>query len=142
MPLDCSIVPQEPSRTAIRCSRSSASSSIRLLPLDGRRPWSLPGAEIRSPARAERDGRMPVAAPLGLPTMVMDWRPDSHAGIGALAQARVAQAARNLVMDLEDAGSRAPFLIPDRDGKDPGLFGAILSHSGIDTVLNGSRLRR
>src|SRR5260370_2716135 len=142
MPLDCSIVPQEPSRTAIRCSRSSASSSIRLLPLDGRRPWSLPGAEIRCPARAERDGRMPVAAPLGLPPMVMDWRPDSHAGIGALAQARVAQAARNLVMDLEDAGSRARFLIRDRDGKFPALFGAILADAGIETVLSGVQMPR
>jgi putative transposase len=36
----------------------------------------------------------------------------------------VAQAAGNLVMDLEDAGCRARFLIRDRDGKFPGLFGA------------------
>ena len=39
----------------------------------------------------------------------------------------VAQAARNLVMDLEDAGCRARFLIRDRDGKFPCLFDAILT---------------
>jgi putative transposase len=39
---------------------------------------------------------------------------------------RVTQAARNLVMDLEDAGSQARFLIRDRDGKYPALFGTIL----------------
>jgi len=54
----------------------------------------------------------------------------------------VAQAARNLVMDLEDAGSRARFLIRDRDGKFPGLFGAILADAGIETVLSGVQMPR
>jgi transposase len=54
----------------------------------------------------------------------------------------VAQAARNLVMDLEDAGCRAQFLIRDRDGKFPGLFGVILADAGIDVVLSGVRMPR
>ena len=53
-----------------------------------------------------------------------------------------AQAARNLVMDLDDAGCRARFLIRDRDGKFPGLFDAILADAGIDVVLSGVRMPR
>jgi hypothetical protein len=34
----------------------------------------------------------------------------------------VTQAARNMVMDLEDAGCRVKYLIRDRDGKYPHLF--------------------
>ena len=52
----------------------------------------------------------------------------------------VVQAARNLVMDLEDAGSRAQFLIRDRDGKFPGLFDAVLNDAGIETVLSGVQM--
>jgi len=54
----------------------------------------------------------------------------------------VAQAARNLVMDLEDAGCRAQFLIRDRDGKFPGLFDVILADARIDFVLSGVRMPR
>jgi transposase InsO family protein len=54
----------------------------------------------------------------------------------------VAQAARNLVMDLGDAGSRARFLIRDRDGKFPGLFDAVLADAGLETVLSGIRMPR
>ncbi len=54
----------------------------------------------------------------------------------------VAQAARNLVMDLEDAGCRARFLIRDRDGKFPALFDSILNDAGIEVVLSGVRMPR
>ena len=54
----------------------------------------------------------------------------------------VAQAARNLVMDLEDAGCRARYLIRDRDGKFPALLDAILADAGIETVLSGVRMPR
>jgi transposase len=52
----------------------------------------------------------------------------------------VAQAARDLVMDLEDAGCRARFLIRDRDGKFPVLFDDILADAGIEVVLSGVRM--
>jgi hypothetical protein len=54
----------------------------------------------------------------------------------------VAQAARNLVMDLEDAGSRTRFLIRDRDGKFLGLVNAILAEAGIEVVLSGVQMPR
>jgi putative transposase len=54
----------------------------------------------------------------------------------------VAQAARNLVMDLEEAGCRARFLIRDRDGKYPALFDAVLEDAGIEVVLSGVRMPR
>src|SRR6266566_1596683 len=54
----------------------------------------------------------------------------------------VAQAARNLVMDLEDASCRARYLIRDRDGKFPGPFDVILADAGIDVVLSGVRMPR
>ena len=54
----------------------------------------------------------------------------------------VVQAARNLVMDLEDAGSQARFLIRDRDGKFPGLFDAILADAGITVVPSGVQMPR
>ena len=54
----------------------------------------------------------------------------------------VAQAAKNLVMDLEDARSRARFLIRDRDGKFPGLFDTVLKDAGIEVVLSGVQMPR
>jgi putative transposase len=54
----------------------------------------------------------------------------------------VVQAAKNLIMDLEDAGCRARFLIRDRDGKFPDLFDTILADAGIEVVLSGVRMPR
>ena len=45
-------------------------------------------------------------------------------------------------MDLEDSGSRARFLIRDRDGKFPGMFDSILADAGIGTVLSGVQMPR
>jgi putative transposase len=65
--------------------------------------------------------------------------------LGATAHptaAWVTQAAKNLVMDLEDTGCRARLLIRDRDGKFPDLFDAVLAEAGIEVVLSGVRMPR
>jgi putative transposase len=54
----------------------------------------------------------------------------------------VTQAAHNLVMDLEDAGSHARYLIRDRDGKCPRPFDTVLADAGITVVLSGVRVPR
>jgi putative transposase len=54
----------------------------------------------------------------------------------------VTQAARNLVMDLQDTRCRARYLVRDRDGKFPGLFDAVLADAGITVVLTGVRMPR
>jgi transposase InsO family protein len=55
---------------------------------------------------------------------------------------RVTQTARNLVMDIEDAGCRIKYLIRDRDGKYPALFDTILAEAGIQIVLTGVQVPR
>jgi transposase InsO family protein len=65
--------------------------------------------------------------------------------VGATAHptaAWVAQVARNLVMDLEDAGSRARYLIRDRDARFPELFDGVLADAGIEVVRSGVRVPR
>jgi hypothetical protein len=54
----------------------------------------------------------------------------------------VAQAARNLVMDLQDAGSGVRYLIRDRDGKYRALFDTILADAGIKVVRSGVPMPR
>jgi transposase InsO family protein len=65
--------------------------------------------------------------------------------LGATAHpdaAWVAQAARNLAMDLQDAGATIKYLIRDRDAKFPALFDEILADAGIAAVLTGIRMPR
>ncbi|MHA6757046.1 integrase core domain-containing protein [Streptacidiphilus sp. PAMC 29251] len=54
----------------------------------------------------------------------------------------VTQAARNLAMDLDDAGAKVKYLIRDHDAKFPALFDQILADAGIQTVLSGIRVPR
>src|SRR5258705_6023380 len=54
----------------------------------------------------------------------------------------VTQAARNLAMDIEDAGCRLKYLLRDRDGKYPALFDTILTDTGIPVVLTGVQVPR
>ncbi|MFF3906512.1 integrase core domain-containing protein [Streptomyces sp. NPDC001848] len=54
----------------------------------------------------------------------------------------VSQAARNLVMDLEDAAATVTYLIRDGDPKFPALFDQILAAAGVQTVLTGVRMPR
>ena len=65
--------------------------------------------------------------------------------LGATAHptaAWVVQLGRNLVMDLEDAGASARFLIRDRDSKFTAAFDAVLADAGIEIVTTGVRIPR
>lgn len=53
----------------------------------------------------------------------------------------VTQAARNLVMDLDDAGATVRHLIRDGDAKFPALFDEVLAATGIAIVLTESACR-
>ena len=54
----------------------------------------------------------------------------------------VARAARNLAMDLKDAGVNVRCLIRDRDAKYPARFDQVLRDAGIEVVLTGIRMPR
>jgi putative transposase len=54
----------------------------------------------------------------------------------------VTQLGRNLVMDLEDAGSNARFLIRYRDSKFTAAFDAVLADAGLAVVKSGVRMPR
>lgn len=50
--------------------------------------------------------------------------------------------ARNLVMDLHDAGIAATYLVRDRDSRYTAAFDAVLADSNITTVKTGIRVPR
>jgi transposase InsO family protein len=50
--------------------------------------------------------------------------------------------ARNLVMDLQDAAATVTHLIRDRDNKFAAAFNAVLTDSGITTVITGIHVPR
>jgi putative transposase len=52
------------------------------------------------------------------------------------------QLGRNLLMDLEDAGSQARFLIRDRDSKFTQAFDALLADAGLTVVTTGIQIPR
>ncbi|GAA2624695.1 integrase core domain-containing protein [Streptomyces vastus] len=54
----------------------------------------------------------------------------------------VTQTARNLVMDLQDAGATVTHLIRDRDGKYTRAFDAVFEAEGIEIVTTGIRIPR
>jgi transposase InsO family protein len=65
--------------------------------------------------------------------------------LGATAHptaAWVTQAARNLVIDIEDTGCRVKYMIRDRDGTYPALFDTVLADAGITVVLSGVQVPR
>ncbi|MEU3556145.1 integrase core domain-containing protein [Streptomyces fragilis] len=54
----------------------------------------------------------------------------------------VTQVARNLVMDLKDAGVEIKYLIRDRDARYPAGFDAVLAGEGIEVDQTGVRMPR
>ena len=54
----------------------------------------------------------------------------------------VTQIARNLVMDLQDAGATARYLIRDRDSKFTAALDAVFTGEGIEIVTTGIRVPR
>jgi putative transposase len=115
-----------PDRAATTWTRFLRSQAEALLAADFIETVTLTGARMYILAVIEHAGRrVRVLGATAHPTA--DW---------------VTQAARNLVMDLEDTGCRVKYLIRDRDSKYPALFDAILADAGMTVVRTGVRVPR
>ncbi|MDQ1033055.1 putative transposase [Streptomyces umbrinus] len=119
-------IPPAPERTSSTWADFLRSQADALLACDFFETVTLSGARLHVFALIEHTGRrIRILGVSAHPTT--SW---------------VVQAARNLVMDLQDAGCQARYLIRDRDGKFPELFDTILADAGIEVVLSGIRIPR
>jgi putative transposase len=115
-----------PQRTATNWSAFLRSQAEAIMALDFFEVVTLTGARLHVLAAIEHaTRRVRVLGATAAPTAA--W---------------VTQAARNLVMDVEDAGCKVKYLIRDRDAKYPDLFDAILADADITVVLSGVRVPR
>ena len=61
---------------------------------------------------------------------------------GHRVQSRVSQQARNLLMDLEDAGTRAKFILHDRDASFTATFDSVFQAAGIRIIRSAVQAPR
>jgi putative transposase len=72
------------------------------------------------------------------------WRILKSAGIGPApaGMAQVVQKARSLLMDMEDAGTRAKFVLYDRDASFTATFDAVFQATGVRVVRSAVQAPR
>jgi putative transposase len=112
-----------PERTSSTWASFLRSQVGALLACDFFETVTLGGARMDALAVIEHAGRR-IRILIAAPHPITSW---------------VAQAAKNLVMDLEDTGSRPRFPIRDRDGKFAGVFDTCSTMPGSRSCSAGSR---
>ncbi|WP_078938645.1 integrase core domain-containing protein [Kitasatospora aureofaciens] len=119
-------IPPAPERTSSTWANCLRSQADALLACDFFETVTLSGARLHVLAVIEHTNRrIRILGATAHPTA--SW---------------VTQAAKNLAMDLEDAGRRARYMIRDRDGKFSELFDAVLKDAEIQVVFGGVRIPR
>jgi hypothetical protein len=126
-----------PARAATTWTDILRSQADALLAADFIETVTLTGARIYIPTVIEHASRR-----IPRPRRVLGESWASRRTRPPPGSARPTQAARNLVMDLEDTGRKVKNLIRHRDGKDPGMFDAILPDAAIKVVLSGIQMPR